>query len=113
GVNPLIVGAPPAVDTTKALRVADPLGVVTPTVYEFGASPVGTVVTSCVGVADVTDAATPPNVTVFCAGVVLNPVPTIVTVVPIGPVFGAKSPIATPTAPGRSIARMLPTASYR
>ena len=86
GVNPLIVGAALVAVTRKASQVAELAGVVTRTVYEPATNPAGTIVTSCVAVADVTAVAVPPNVTAFCAGVVLKPVPKIVTLVPTGPV---------------------------
>ena len=47
-------------------------------------------------------------------GVALKLVPPIVTVVAIAPLVGVTSLIATPVSgPGRSIAVMFPTASYR
>ena len=54
GVKFEIVGAPPAEETTIAFLVADPVGDVTPIVYEPSVSPAGTVVINCVALADVT-----------------------------------------------------------
>jgi hypothetical protein len=66
---------------------------------------------SCVGVAEVTPAATPLNVTVFWLGVVLNPVPLMVTEAPTGPLFGATRMIETVAELYREIDRRFPTAS--
>ena len=46
------------------------------------------------------------------AGVALNPVPVIVTVVPSGPLAGLNPAIANVDAPGRATFVMLPAASY-
>jgi len=71
--------------------------------------------TIVVGVEKSTVAAAPLNVTVFCEGVALKPVPKIWTLVPTLPAVGVTSVIRT--GPGcwaastRSILKMLPTAS--
>lgn len=76
----------------EELLVADPLG----EVIMIGPvdAPVGTVVTICVSVAEVTLAAVPLKVTVFWPAVGLNPEPVMVTIVPTGPMFGEKVLIA-------------------
>src|SRR5205823_4349635 len=71
----------------------EPPGVVT-TIVPLVA-PAGTVVVICVGVAAVTTAAVPLNVTVLLPGVVLKPTPLIVTVVPSVPGPAEKSMIET------------------
>ena len=112
GVKPLIVGAPLLPSTVNGVPlVADPIGVVTAIVPV--SAPEGTAATIWVTDAVVTVAATPLNVTVFWLGVALKPVPDIVTVEPTMPAFGVKSLIATAASPGRSIAVMFPTGSYR
>lgn len=73
GVNPVIVGALLEATVNGVLLTAEPLGVMTligPVV-----APAGTVVTIALVVAEVTDAATPLNWTVFSARVALKPVP--------------------------------------
>jgi hypothetical protein len=60
----------------------------------------------------VTVAGTALNVSVFCEGVLLKPVPDIVTVVAIGPLEGVNCTIPTVPAECRSTASRLPTASY-
>jgi hypothetical protein len=94
GLNPVIVGAPLDVFTVKGAPLcADPAGVLTaigPVV-----APAGTLVTSCVALAEVTVAATPLKVTVFSLGVWLKPVPYIVTESPITPLSGVNSMIET------------------
>ncbi len=78
----------------------------------------GTVTASWVEVAAVTVAFTvqlgpQANVTVFWLGVGLKPVPAIVTVAPPAPLAGVNPLMDTTVVPGRSIAVMLPTGSYR
>ncbi len=74
GEMPLIDGAPGPDATTKlGVALAEPLGVVTASVPLI--APTGTVMTSVVVDAEVTVAAVPLMVTVFCAGVALNPMP--------------------------------------
>src|SRR5690349_18997054 len=50
----------------------------------------GTVTTNCVAVALFTTAVAPLNFTIFCAAVVLNPVPVSVTSIPVGPDAGLR-----------------------
>jgi len=54
------------------------------------ATPVGTVTTSCVAVAELTVAVRPPKVTASFAGVELKFAPVIVTDVPAAPLEGVK-----------------------
>lgn len=110
GVKLVIVGAPVAERTVKAaLLVFEPPGDVTP----IGpvVAPEGTVATMLVVVDDVTVAVVPLNVTVFWLGVVLKPVPKMVTTVPIGPLFGLNSITVTVEELCRVIDNRLPTAS--
>src|SRR5574337_2163888 len=89
GVKPVIIGPPQAPTEKGLVLVADPVGVVTligPVV-----APAGTDVTICVGVAETTEAGAPLKVTVIWLAVALNPVPRMVTEVPIGPHFGVNS----------------------
>src|SRR3954469_675882 len=102
GVKLVIVGAPLAAVTTKPFLAADPVGDVTPIVYVPGVRPAGTVATRCVAVAAVTDDGVPLNERPFAPGVALNPVPSIVTVVPTAPLIGENALMATPAAPGLS-----------
>src|SRR5713101_21033 len=86
GVNPEIVGAPLAFEavTVKEVElVAVPFGVV----IAIGpvVDPVDTVARICVAVAEVTVAFVPLKLTVFRFGLALNPVPLIVTLVPMAP----------------------------
>ena len=60
---------------------------------------------------EITCAAVPLKVIAFWAGVALKPVPEIVTVVPGGPLVGAKPAIPVCPALVREIDRMLPIAS--
>ena len=109
GERLLIVGALELVTVNEVLletETAETVTWITPVV-----APLGTVVTICVAVEEVTVAAVPLNVTVLLAGVVLKAVPKIVTVVPIGPLFGLK-PINDNVAElAREIDSTLPTAS--
>jgi len=110
GVKPVMVGAPVEAVTVKAAAlVADPPGAVTPITPVV--APVGTVATIWVVVDEVTLAETPLKVTVFWLGVVLKPVPKIVTVVPIGPLSGVNSIIDTTEELWRVIESRLPTES--
>src|SRR2546430_6662550 len=89
GVKPEIVGAF-ALPTVKDFAlVAEPPGAVTEMVPVV--APEGTVTTSWVAVADATVATVPLNFTVSWLGVVLYPVPLMVTVDPTGPRFGLNS----------------------
>ena|SRR6185503_9459015 len=109
GVNPVTVGAPGVPTTNDVLLVAVPEGEVTligPVV-----APTGTLVTIWFAVADVTVAATPLKVTVFCAGVELKAVPKIVTSVAMGPLFGVNSIMETWEEFPRVVLNKLPTAS--
>jgi hypothetical protein len=81
----VIVGAIEPVIVNADGLVAEPPGAVT--AIEPVVAPVGTVVTICVAVDEVTVADVPLNVTVFWPGVALNPVPEIVTAVDL-PRFG-------------------------
>jgi hypothetical protein len=69
------------------------------------------VTVSFVAVAAEMVADTPLNVTVLLAGVGLNPIPEILTVVPTGPVSGVNSIIATDPEEVRPIDRRFPVAS--
>ena len=64
--------------------------VVFKTVMGAKVAPVGTVTVSCVAVAAVTVAAVAPKITMLLAGVVLKPVPVMVSVVPVAPEVGVK-----------------------
>jgi hypothetical protein len=111
GVNAAMTGTSGAAVTVKGVvLVAEPAGVMT--VIGPDAAPDGTVATIRVAVADISAAGTPLNVTVFSLGVVLNPMPCIVTAVPLGALFGVNSMIETTEELCRSIERRLPTASY-
>lgn len=100
-----------ALMTTDCVLVAVPAGDVTEMVPVV--APDGTVVTICVAVDDVTVAAVLLNYTVFCPGVVLNPVPEIVTVVPTGPFIGDTAITDTVDELYRAMERRFPTASYK
>jgi hypothetical protein len=63
GVSPVIVGTPEFTTVKGLLEVAVPAGAVTEIVPVVAVA--GTVATNCVGLADVTVAATPLNFTVF------------------------------------------------
>src|SRR6266508_2079979 len=97
GVKPEIVGVPlvPVIVNDVAL-VDDPPGAVTLIVPLV--APAGTLTVSSVAVAALTVARVPLKRTVFWAGVALNPMPAMVTVVPTGPCFGVKSTIRTAVA---------------
>ncbi len=111
GLNPVMVGVPLVAVTVNGVALAaEPPGVVT--VIGPVVAAAGTVVTIWVAVDDVTVAAAPLKATLFWLGVVLNPVPEIVTVVPTGPLWGAKSMVETAEEEWREIERRLPTASY-
>jgi hypothetical protein len=105
-----MVGASELATVNEAALVADPPGAVTAIVPVV--APAGTVTVSCVAVAAETVAPVPWNVTVFWFAVVENPVPRIVTGVPIGPLAGVNAMRDTCDEACRPIARMLPTASY-
>ncbi len=110
GMKLVIVGAPVEAVTVKTLAlVEDPPGAVTPSTPVV--APAGTAVTIWVVVDEVTLAETPLNVTAFWLGVVLKPVPKIVTVVPTGPLSGVNSMIDTTAVLCRVIESRLPTAS--
>ena len=97
-----------AVEITNAAEFV-PAGVVTTSWPEV--APEGIVTIKTFAVADTTVAAVPLKVTVFCDGVVLKPVPCIVTEPPMGPSFGVNSMIDTVPGPVRVILRRLPTGS--
>ncbi len=109
GENPVMVGAMGEVTTNDVLLFAEPFGDVIDMMPVV--APVGSVTTRRVVVADVTEAAVPLNVTVFCPGVALKPVPSMVTVCPIGPASGVNSMMATSVDVVRVMLRRLPTAS--
>jgi hypothetical protein len=111
GVNPEIVGVPlSAVTVNGAELVTEPTGDVTVIVPVV--APAGTLVTICVGVDETTVAWVPLKRTVFCAGVVLNPVPEIVTVAPTAPLPTDTSTTEARVDARRVIERRFPTASY-
>jgi hypothetical protein len=88
GENPVMVGADDTNTVNGSVLMADPAGVVTEMVPLV--APTGTLVTSWVAVADVTVAAVPLNVTEFCDGTALKPVPEMTTVVPTEAACGEK-----------------------
>ena len=97
GAKPEIVGVPFVPATVNGVALVDePPGAVTLIVPVV--APAGTVTVSWVVVAALTVASVPLKRTVFCAGVALNPMPAMVTVVPTGPCFGVKSTIRTAVA---------------
>src|SRR6266852_624837 len=108
GLKPVIVGASLAVTTNCALLVADPDG--DETVIKPVVAVLGTVVVIWVAVEELTVAATPLNLTVFCVAVVLKPPPLMTTVVPAAPLPGLKPRITTCPDPGLAMDRMFPTA---
>jgi hypothetical protein len=111
GLNPVIVGAPVAAVTVKGvLLVVEPVGVAT--VIGPVVAPDGTVVTICVAVAESAVASKPLNATEFSLGIVLNPVPCIVTDVPTGALFGVNSMIEVSEEFCRDIERRLLPLSY-
>ena len=73
GVKPVIVGAAEALTIKLVLLVARPKGVLT--VIGPVVAPDGTLVTICVGVAELIVAVVPLNLTVFWLAVELKPVP--------------------------------------
>jgi len=81
GVKLVIVGLNDEPMTNGWALVVDPAGAVMAIVPVV--APTGTVTTNCVAVADVIAALVPLKETVLLAGVVLKPVPAIVTVAPI------------------------------
>jgi hypothetical protein len=104
-------GTPEVAVTVKGrLLVANPAGLVTemaPVVV-----PTGTVATMLVAVDEMTVAAVPLKLTALLLGVVLNPVPVSVTVVPTGPCRGLKSMMEAAVDGKREIPMRFPTASY-
>ena len=90
-------------------EVATPLGELT--LMGPVTAPGGTGTTSLFTVADCTVAIPPLKLTLFCAGVVLKPLPQIVTVLPKKPAFGEKSIIDVVVALKRLVATVLPAAS--
>jgi len=68
----------------------------TPTPIKPVVAAEGTVTTSCVAVAELTVAVAPWNVTLLLAGVVLKPVPVIVTEAPGVPFVGV-NPVIVPS----------------
>jgi hypothetical protein len=109
GLKLEIVGAPEAPTVKADALVADPDGLVTPIVPVV--APDGTVTVSVFVVAAVTVALVPLKVTVLLAGVALNPIPWMMTVVPTGPRFGVNSMIVTAPEEWRAIDSRFPTAS--
>jgi hypothetical protein len=93
GVTLPIVGSFAASTEKDAELVADPDGVVT--LIEPLVAPEGTVATSLVGVADITEATVPLNLSMFSLGVALNPVPKTETLAPTAAPFGENSRIET------------------
>jgi hypothetical protein len=89
--------------------VAVPFGEVT--VIGPVVAPDGTAVMICVAVEDETEAGVPLKLTVFWAGVLLNPDPLIVTVDPADPLVGEKLITETWLGLIREIDKMFPTAS--
>jgi hypothetical protein len=87
GLKLVIVGAVGEVTANAALVAVLPPTV---TVTGPGVAPLGTAVTSCMALAELTVAATPLNLTVSFAPVVLKFVPVIVTEVPTIPLVGVK-----------------------
>jgi len=108
GVKPVIVGASEGTTVNAVVLVAEPDGAVTAT--RPVAAPTGTVTVSWVALADVTAAAVPFTVTVFCDDTALKPVPKIVNVEPTGPLDGEKDNNLT-TLVDLVIAVTFPTAS--
>jgi len=110
GLKLVIPGRLELVTVKGVLLVADPLGVVTsisPVV-----APLGTLATICVLVDEITVAAVPLNITVFWLAVALNPVPDMVTKVPMGPPWGVKLATEVVEDANRVTDRRLPMASY-
>jgi hypothetical protein len=111
GLKLVMIGPPDPLVTVNGLPlVALPPGEVTVTVPEMAAA--GTVTISWVAVAPVTVAAVPLKETAFWAGLVLNPVPLTVTLVPTGPLVGDIAMMEVCEDAFREIASRLPTASY-
>jgi hypothetical protein len=106
GVKPVIVGPDSTVNEELLVAVPEPaVTLIVPVV-----APVGTVATTCVGVADVIVAVMPLNLTVSWLICEMNPLPLIVTELPTGPLAGEKEEIVTGVV--TVIERILPTASY-
>jgi len=110
GVTLPIIGSFAASTKNGSELVAEPVGVVT--LIAPLVAPEGTVATSFVVVADVTEATVPLNLSVFSLAVVLNPVPKTEMLVPTAAPFGENSRIETVEELCREIERMFPTASY-
>jgi hypothetical protein len=87
GLKLAIVGA---VDVTEKLGPLVAVCVPTFTVTAPVLAPAGTVTVNCVVVAAETAAVVPLNLTTLLAGVLLKLVPTMLTVVPAGPLLGLK-----------------------
>jgi hypothetical protein len=111
GLKLVMLGAlVPAPTIKDVLLVAEPPEVATligPVV-----APLGTVTTNCVVEAVVTVAGVPLNWTVFWLGVVLKPVPLIVTVAPTAPLLGTKPMIEIWDDGLVEIETKFPTGSY-
>jgi hypothetical protein len=104
-----MLGTLDAATANEVLLDAEPSAVVTligPVI-----APDGTVATSCVAVADVTVAPTPPNATVLALAAVLNPVPYTVTAVPAAADAGANRITETAAELCRATESKFPTAS--
>jgi hypothetical protein len=103
GETPEIVGAPiPAAVTVKLCKLV-PVPALVCTDTGPVVAPAGTVATSCVVEAELTDATVPLKRTVLLAGVALKLAPEMVTTVPIGPLSGRKSVTAGTLAAVRRI----------
>jgi hypothetical protein len=81
------------------------------TVTDPVVAPAGTLTVSEVALAALTPAAVPLNLTVFEAGVVENPVPSIVTVAPTSPLAGVSWTTDKAEEAWRDIERRFPAAS--
>ena len=111
GVKLVMEGTPEPAETVKFVLVeTEPAPVVT--LMRPVVAPAGTVTTRRVAEAELTLAAVPLNLTVFCEGVELNPVPLMVTVAPIVPLCGVKEIIEMSDELCRVMLNRFPTASY-
>jgi hypothetical protein len=109
GAKLAIVGAP-ADATMKSCTLDATLPATVTAIFPVPA-PAGTVTVSEVTDAATTAAATPLNDTTFADVVTLNPVPLIVTAVPVGPPAGENPASVIGAALTRWIATMFPAAS--
>ena len=97
GVKVVIVGTRLAETVNAPMLVAEPVGVVILIGPVVAAAGTTAMILFAVGVPEIV-AATPLNLTAFCAAVVLKPVPWMVTAVPVGPVAGVNCTIETAAA---------------